>query len=143
LISEINCYKASATPVPENPSVQDVTHPIVALQHHVLRPVPITAILHSRLEVSTVVVVKVGEDSVLVLEPAMVSHGRSLLHGCEGAGGRSLGADGAGGEVGEGGGGRSRRSRYHDGGLRQFVGEDRAVLKREGRGSSTQFLRSD
>lgn len=42
------------------------------------------------------VAVEVGEDSVLVLESTIVSDGRSLLHGREGAGGRPLGAEGAG-----------------------------------------------
>lgn len=88
----------------------------MALQDHILCPVPVT-ILHCRLEICAMVSVKVGEDAVLVLESAIVLDGRSLLHGREGAGGRSLGAEGAGREVGEGGSGGSRRSGYHDGGL--------------------------
>lgn len=113
------------------------THPIVALEHDILRPVPITTVLHRRLQIGAVVTVKVGEDAVLVSEPAIVLDGRSLLHGRERAGGRPLGAEGAAREGGEGGGGGSRRSGYHDGGLGQWRGEDQAVLWREGKGELT------
>ena len=92
----------------------------MTLQHDILGPVPVT-VLHCRLQIRTMVSVEVGENAVLVLESAMVPHGRSLLHGREGAGGRPLGAEGAGGELGEGGSRGSRRSRYHDDGLKQCV----------------------
>lgn len=52
--------------------------PLVALQNHLLRLVPVT-VLHRALEVGAVVAVKVGEDAVLVLQAALAVDGRCVL----------------------------------------------------------------
>ena len=82
----------------------------MALENNVLSPVPI-AIFHRRLNISTMMTVKVGEDPILVLQPAMMLY-RVLLNGREGASGR-LCPERAGGKIGEGGSGGRSRSRYH------------------------------
>ena len=82
----------------------------MTLQNNILSPVPI-AIFHRRLQIGSMVTVKVGENPILVLQAAMMLY-RGFLNGREGACGR-LCPEGAGGEIGEGGSRGSSRSRYH------------------------------
>lgn len=88
----------------------------MALQDDLLRLVPVS-ILHSRLEVRSVVPVQIGKDAVLVPQTAIVFLGRSaILDGCKGAGRTGSGGrgrEGAGGEVSERGSRGGHRSRYH------------------------------
>lgn len=90
-------------------------YPVMTLQNNILGPIPIP-ILHRRLQIRSMVTVKVCEYPILVLQTAMTMYrGSVLLDGRERTDSGALGSDGAGGEVGEGG-RRSRRSRYHGGG---------------------------
>jgi hypothetical protein len=70
-------------------------YPIVTLVDNLLGLVPVT-VLHSALEVGSMVAVKVLENTVLVLETTLVLDWGSVLDGCEttGGGGQSRGGGG-------------------------------------------------
>lgn len=106
-------------------------YPVVTLENNVLGAVPITE-LHCRLEVGSMVTVKVGEDAILVLQAAIVSYGGSVvLDSRERTGSRGLGSEGAGGKVGDRRRRGSRRSGYHGeygpSGCTERLGEKRSI----------------
>lgn len=97
------------------------TYPIVTLEDHLLRLVPIT-ILHGRLEIGTMMTIQIRKNAVLVLQSAIcLLRSRSILNGSEGSGCRRQAGSGSRrgqgggpvGDVGESRGRGDRCSRHH------------------------------